>query len=139
MLTQAQADRLIEMLKHSVREDTFNWAVNRRQDEGFISVEEERIQFILHLKRNPFEIRLHFKTASRDIGLARVDSTPYHTNPDGTELRNTPHLHLYREGDDLAYAEPAPWYDVSDPLGTLQKFLEVVHARFRGPIQLEIV
>ena len=29
------------------------------------------------------------------MGLVRLDAYPYHSNPDGTELRNQPHLHVH--------------------------------------------
>jgi len=53
MLTQEQADRLIELLKRAIRERVFEWMENQRQDELFVAVEDERIQFALSLKRNP--------------------------------------------------------------------------------------
>ena len=103
-----------------------------------IAVEERELQFILSLKRNPFEIRLHLRTKSRDIGLLRLDNNLYHPNPDGTEIRNQPHLHTYREGYDLTWAEPVNWCDVSDPYGTLERFLAMIHARFPAGIQLDM-
>lgn len=138
MLTQEQADRLIAMLKTAVREDVFVWESNRQQNEFAVAVEDKKIQFVLSLKRNPFEIRLHLRTRDRDVGLVRVDNSRYHPNPDGTELRNQPHIHWYREGDDLAWAEPIHWYDVSDPLGTLDAFLDAIHMQFKSGYQLHM-
>ena len=77
MLTQAQADKLIATLKEAARKDAFVWEENRRQDEMVVAVEDQKIQFILTLKRNPFEIKLHLRTRDRDIGLVRVDNAPY--------------------------------------------------------------
>jgi hypothetical protein len=138
MLTQAQADRLIEMLKEALRTDSFVWQNNKAQDEIFAAVADRKIQFVLFLKRNPFEIRLHLRTRDRDIGLARVDNAPYHPNPDGTEIRDRPHLHLYREGEGLNWAEPVDWYDVANPLGTLERFLQIIRARFPAGYQLDM-
>ena len=116
------------------------WEVNQRQDEFVAAIEDEKIQFVLALKRNPFEIRLHLRTRDRDIGLVRVDNAPYHTNPDGTEIRNQPHLHVFREGyDNLEWAEPIPWYSVNDPLGTLERFLTEVRTRFPAGHQLAML
>jgi hypothetical protein len=47
MLTQAQAGRLIVLLKEA------------SSQRGFRLAEKQRIQFKLSMKRNPFEIRLH--------------------------------------------------------------------------------
>ena len=130
MLTQAQADRLIQLLKEAARTEVFVWERDKRQDELVVAVEDKKIQFILSLKRNPFEIRLHFRTRDRDIGLVRVDNFRYHANPDGTELRDQPHIHFFREGDGLNWAEPINWYDLNDPIATLEQFLEIIRTRF---------
>ena len=135
MLTQEQANHLIELLKAAVRNDAFVWQFKQRQDEVFASVSQETLKFILTLNRNPFEIRLHLRTKTDNIGLVRIDAAPYHANPDGTELRDTPHMHVYREGYELAWAEPIEWYDPEQPFQTLEKFLEETHARFPGGIQ----
>lgn len=139
MLTQAQADRLIATLKDAVREDGFVWEENRNDNELLVSVDDEKIQFVLFLKRNPFEIRLHLRTRDRDIGLVRLDNGRYHPNPDGTEIRDQPHLHVYREGYDLKWAEPVDWCDVNDPLSTLERFLDIIHSRFRNGHQLALI
>ncbi|HEY0551316.1 MAG TPA: hypothetical protein VGF13_17050 [Verrucomicrobiae bacterium] len=122
-----------------MRTDAFVWEIDRRQDEFIAAVEDDKVQFILTLKRNPFEIRLHLRTRDRDIGLVRVDNAPYHPNPDGTEIRNQPHMHVYREGFDLAWAQPITWYDVNDPLRTLERFLEEVRTSFPSGLQLAIL
>ena len=90
------------------------------------------------MKRNPFEIRLHCRTKNRDIGLVRLDNNPYHPNPDGSEIRNQPHLHVFREGFGLEWAEAVPWCDVNDPYGTLQRFLDVINASFPNGIQVDM-
>lgn len=139
MLSQEQADRLIAMLKEAARKTVFTWEQDQRQDEAVVAVEDERLQFVLSLKRNPFEIRLHFRTRGRDVGLVRVDNNPYHANPDGTEIRNQPHLHIYREGFNLGWAEPIDWYDVRSPWDTLDRFLEIIHTRFTFGSQLSLL
>src|SRR2546426_9993994 len=130
MLTQTQADRLIALLKEAVRTDPLSWKVNQIANEILVSIEEKGLQFVLSLKRNPFEIRFHFRTRDRDIGLVRLDNSPYHPNPDGSEIRDQPHLHRYREGYGLEWAEPVDWYDISDPFRTLERFLELINGRF---------
>lgn len=139
MLSQAQADRLIVELKEAARKDVFVWEHGLRQDEALVAVGDEKLQFVLTLSRNPFEIRLHARTRDRNIGLMRIDNAPYHRNPDGSELRDTPHLHIYREGCHLAWAEPIDWYDLTNPTGTLLRFLSEFKARFPSGITLAIV
>jgi hypothetical protein len=138
MLTQDQADQLIAMFKEATRRDVFVWEQDQRQEEAIVAIEDKKIQFILFLKRNPFEIRLHFRTRDQDIGLARVDNSKYHRNPDGRELRNQPHLHSFREGEDLKWAEAIDWYNVNDPLATLERFLEEIRTRFLSGYQLRM-
>ncbi len=130
MLTQLQADRLIALLKEAAMKEVFIWLENRAQTELFVAVEDERIQFKLSMKRNPYEIRLHLRTRDRDIGLVRLDAAPYHSNPDGTELRDQPHLHTYREGFGLEFAVAVDWHDPANPASTLERFLDEIHARF---------
>ena len=130
MITQAQADQLIAALKEAARKDPFIWQENLRQDEIVLAVGDPKLKFVLTLKRNLNEIKLHMRAQDRNIGLARIDNAPYHSNPDGSEIRNQPHLHLYREGHDLAWAESIDWYDLDRPLDTLEKFLNIINIRF---------
>lgn len=139
MLTQEQANRLIALLKEAVRKDALVWEMNKAQDELLVAVEEQEIQFILSMNRHPFKIRLHLRTRDRDIGLVRVDNASYHPNPDGTEIRGQPHIHVYREGEGLNWAEPIDWFDLNNPLATLECFLDFVHARFPSGHQLAML
>ena len=139
LLTQAQADRLIDLSKEAERTDPLVWIADRQTDEFLIAVNEKGLRFVLSLKRNPFEIRLHCRTRDRDIGLVRVDNSPYHPNPDGSEIRDRPHLHRYREGYGLEWADTVDWYNVNDPFGTLARFLEVINGRFPHGIQMELI
>lgn len=135
MLTQAQAQALIEALKEAIRRKRFEWTSGIRHDEVFVAVEDDNLRFILSLNRSPFKIRLHLRTTRGNIGLLRVDGARYHQNPDGTELRDTPHLHVYREDHDLRWAHPIDWYHPDDPIKTLNRFLDEAHASFPGGIQ----
>lgn len=138
LLTQAQADRVTDLAKDAERTDPFVWVANRQTDEGLTATDEKGLRFMLSLKRNPFEIRLHFGTRDRDIGLVRLDNSAYHPNPDGSEIRDQPHLHRYREGYGLEWAEPVDWYDLNNPFGTLERFLGTINTRFPNGIQMEL-
>jgi hypothetical protein len=139
MLTQAQADRLIDAMKEAARKDVLVWQNNQRQEELIVAVEDQKLQFVLNMKRGPFEIRLHLRTRDRNIGLVRLDAAPYHTNPDGTELRNQPHLHIYREGYELAFAEPVDWYDADKPLQTFERFLAIIRTKIPAGHTLDLI
>jgi len=132
MITQAQADQLIAALKEAARNDPFIWQENLRQDEIVLAVGDRKLKFVLTLKRNLNEIKLHMRTQDRNIGLARIDNAPYHCNPDGSEIRSQPHLHLYREGHELAWAEPIDWCD-------LEKFLNIINTRFRAGYSVSLI
>lgn len=136
-LTDAEARSLIDALKESARTDAFVWLNQTAQSEKFIEVGDAGNGFILHLKRNPFEIRLHFRSLRENVGLMRIDAARRHINPDGTEIVNQPHIHIFREGyENLPWAEPIDWMDLAHPVATLERFLEEIHARFRGGITL---
>lgn len=138
MLTQAQADRLIKIAKEATRANPLNWQAEKIEDELLVAKAEKGLQFILSMRRNPFEIRLHCRTKDRDVGLVRLDSNLYHPNPDGSEIHNQPHLHVFRENFGLSWAEPVTWCDVRDPYGTLQRFLQIINANFPNGIQVDM-
>lgn len=139
MLTQQQADRLIALLKEAVRKEVFVWELNKSQNELLVAVEEQEIQFVLSMNRHPHKIRLHLRTRDRDIGLVRVDNASYHSNPDSSEIRGQPHIHVYREGEGLNWAEPIDWFDLTNPLATLEHFLDFVHVRFPAGHQMAML
>ncbi len=136
-MTRDEARQLIEAMKESVRTETFVWLNDTAQNEKFIEVGNAASGFVLHLKRNPFEIRLHFRSLQHHVDLMRIDSAPRHINPDGTEIVRQPHLHVFREGyERLPWAEPIDWMDLANPVATLERFLAEIHARFSGGITL---
>lgn len=130
MLTQNEADELIAKAKEATRKEILSWGKTSRHDEPVIAVGEPDLQFVLSLSRNPFEIRAHFRTKSKNVHLARIDATKQHINPDGNRITG-PHLHWYREGyDHCEWAEEIDWYDVNKPLDTLFIFLDLIKTRF---------
>lgn len=129
MLTQAKADELLTKVKEAATTAVFTWMNDTRQEELFIAVEDRGLHFILSLKRNPFEIKAQLRTKDRHIPLARIDNAFQHINPDGEVIRG-PHLHWYKEGYGVAWAEPINWYRLDRPMDTLSRFLELVAARF---------
>ncbi len=136
MLTQAEGDALIFELKERVKNEYFVWKNNTAQNELIVAVGDDTLRFILSLKKNPHEIKLHLRTKKKDIGLLRIDNAPYHSNPDGEEIRG-PHMHYYVAGEELGYAELIDWYDLNDPVTTLLRFLDEARIKY-FEVQLEI-
>jgi len=135
LITQQEADDLIAKAKQAIRKDRLSWELNSRYDEQVIAVGNPELQFVLSITRNPFEIKAHFRTKKHNIHLARIDTQQQHLNPDGQKITG-PHLHLFREGfAHLEWAEVIDWYDVTKPLDTLHKFLDVIHTKFPNGIQ----
>lgn len=135
MLTQVEASELLAKAKEATRKDILDWYNPSRNDEVVIATGEPELQFQLSFTRNPFEIKAHFRTRSKNIQLARVDTQVQHINPDGTTIRG-PHLHLYREGfTHLEWAETIDWYDAEKPMDTLFKFLDIITTKFPKGIQ----
>ena len=135
MMTQAEAEEMLQKAKEAARKEVLSWSSPSRNDELVIATGEPDLQFLLSLTRNPFEIKAHFRTKSRSIGLARLDSQTQHFNPDGQRVLG-PHLHWYREGYlHLEWAEPVDWYDAAKPMDTLFKFLDLIRTRFPNGVQ----
>lgn len=133
-VTQAKADALISLVKEAARRDVFTWEHNTQQEELVLAVEDRNIGFLLTCKRNPFEIKAQLRTKDRHMPLVRLDNSVQHVNPDGNILRG-PHLHWFKEGYGLAWAEPATWYQGDKPMVTILHFLELVQTKFPNGIQ----
>ncbi len=135
MLTQQEADELFAAAKEAVRKEVLSWGTTSRHDEVVIVSTAPDTQFILSITRNPFEIKVHFRTKATNVQLARVDTQRQHINPDGQRIVG-PHLHWFREGyDHLEWAEEIDWYDPSKPLDTLFAFLKLIEVRFPSGVQ----
>lgn len=134
MITQIEADELLAKAKEATRKEILSWEKTSRHDEPVIAIGEPDLQFVLSLNRNPFEIKAHFRTKNKSVNLARIDATRQHINPDGKRITG-PHLHWYREGYGLEWAEEIDWYDNNKPLDTLFKFLELIRTRFPRGVQ----
>ena len=138
MLSQAKADELIALAKEAAAREVFTWLHDTAQDQLVVAVTDSDLQFLLTLKRNPFEVKAHLRTKDRHIALARIDNAVQHVNPDGEVLRG-PHIHWYREGQHLAWAELIDWYDLSRPMDTLMRFLGLIATRFPHGLQEALI
>lgn len=113
-LTQAEADRLLELPKHIGSRDVLELTTNNAMDHDWqLFSHDNREEFILTVERGRRNnLRVKYQTRARKvIVLARLDlnGSPHRNPPDQPyrpgELLPGSHLHLYREGfeDRVAY------------------------------------
>ena len=129
MLSAQRVQQLLDMAKEAAARECVTWEIDQRQEELVVAVEDRGLVFLLSMKRNTYEITAQLRTRERHVPLARIDNAAQHVNPDGTVLRG-PHLHIFKEGEGLAWAEPIAWYDLNRPMDTLMHFLDVIRTRF---------
>lgn len=134
MLTAQRVQQILDMAKEVAAKECVTWQVDQRQEELVLAVEDRGLAFLLSMKRNTFEVTAQIRTRERNLLLARIDNAAQHVNPDGSVLRG-PHLHVYREGDGLAWAELIDWYDLARPMDTLMHFLSLIQTRFPHGLQ----
>ena len=109
MLTQKEADMLIDMLKKTVEEEIsfpsgkgrveFNVTGDRREDMFVINISRKGI--------NATGATYQGRVRTSGVLLMRLDVNPtaVHPNPDGEKIEGT-HLHIYTEKHDMGYAIP---------------------------------
>lgn len=149
ILTQEEADELLEMLKKCVQK-SFSLPKNGERDNLEIQAINDRSKiFIISVSRvNKSVDKVSFTARYKkgDVRLLRLDVSPTwtHRNPEalgGEKIIGT-HLHLYREGFDDKYAEH---FNVDDPdlykyfLAFLDKFNVVEKCEIKLQTELEEV
>ncbi len=107
MLTQSEADYLMELEKRFAQDDVLILgAPGIRIERELISV-DGRERFWLDIYQGRIELRKFTlqERARAVVPLVRLDigSTLRHTNPDETVITG-PHIHVFREGYDLKFA-----------------------------------
>ena len=111
LLTQAEADRLIDMLKRAVKTEiyfpsqkgkvTFNVVGDSRSDEFVINIDRKGKA----AEKCTYQGRVYYNNQV----LMRLDIDPngMHTNPPpSNEIIRGNHLHIYSEKYDMTYAIP---------------------------------
>jgi len=144
MLTQAEADLFIQMVKCFVRPPATITIPPGVDDTYELTSHDNRESFLLDVWRGTLRLtKLKFQNRVRTaIVLVRldVDGAP-HTNPDGLKLSGT-HIHLFREGYDDRWAYPveaARFSVLSDPAATFQHFCSFCRIESVPPVQGVIV
>ncbi len=144
MLTQAEADQLIQLPKH-FSQSPASISIPPGADETYeLAGPGDRERFLLDVWRGTLRLtKLKFQNRVRSVVvLVRldVDGAP-HTNPDGQRLAGT-HLHVFREGWDDKWATPvdaAAFTLLSDPATTFQEFCAFCNIESPPPVQGVIV
>lgn len=144
MLTQAEADHLIQMSKHFVRPPASITIPPGGDDTYELASIDDRETFLLDVWRGALRLtKLKFQNRVRTaVVLVRldIDGAP-HTNPDGQRLSGT-HLHMFKEGYDDRWAypvDPNSFTLLSDPGATFQDFCAYCNIESPPPVQGTIV
>ncbi len=140
MLTQAEADALMAMVKRFVRPPAFI-ALPAGVDETYeLASSDGKEEFQIDVWRGTLRLsKLKFQNRVRKaIILVRLDigGAP-HTNPDGTRLPGT-HIHIFREGYDDKWAQrvdTARFTAVTDAGKTFQQFCAFCKIESPPPVQ----
>lgn len=141
MLTQAEADRLMAMVKRFADQTTIIFPLAGEISQLEVKSVDGRESFLIDVNRKG-KVKISkctYQERYRVIEvLLRLDvDGPPHDNPDGTEVP-CPHLHIYREGFAAKWAYPLPvgrFTDTADLANTLREFLEYCNVQDIPSIQ----
>ncbi len=112
MLTQREANRLIEVLKSIKDPGLFIFPNHRAQARINVVSNSTKDRFLVTVNRKAFRAtkcsyqELYSSGDNEILFRLDVDSSP-HCNPDDTVVES-PHLHVYREGFGDSWAIPLP-------------------------------
>lgn len=126
-LTQADADRLLAMVKHAPNTGLRPFPAQGGYLDVPLVTKNSHEKFILTINRtSKIEAKLTYQTRARQVViLARLDFGIEHRNPDGTRV-GSPHLHIYKEGygDKWAYELPHTNFQTFDGASNMQDWLD---------------
>ncbi|MDR1798121.1 MAG: hypothetical protein LBR44_11945 [Clostridiales Family XIII bacterium] len=128
MLTQAEADNLIAMLKTIERPTAFRFPLAGEQKTVDAVSGDGRERFLFDVNRSHIKLSkcTYQNRYRKDTVLLRLDiGRGPHNNPDGSSV-DCPHLHIYKEGyeDRWAYALPAGFTADENLITKLIEFLK---------------
>ncbi len=128
LLTQSESKILLDMKKNSIDDNAISLPDLGGTLDIHLQEEAGKELFIVNYTRHSINLykRNHHFRARKVIGIARLDlDGPPHRNPDGEEI-GPRHLHLYREGYALRWAQEVPdsFSNLDDSFETLQDFLK---------------
>lgn len=144
MLTQAEADQFMQMVKHFIRRPATITIPPGVDDTYELAGPNNKETFLLDVWRGTLRLsKLKYQNRVQTaVILVRldVDGAP-HTNPDGVRLSGT-HMHLFREGFDDKWAYPVDhslFSTLSDPGGTFHHFCAFCKIEAPPPVQGVII
>jgi len=114
-LTQAEANLLLTMEKHRTNDESHRFGALRLEIP--LQSVDQREHFLLDIGRGRINLlKGTYQTrAKQAVILARLDfGGQPHRNPDGQEV-SCPHLHIFREGFAVKWAQPLPVEHFSNP------------------------
>ena len=146
MLTQKEADTLIEMLKSIQDSDNpLSFPTPGSAEKLFLQSEDGKCEFIVDINRKGYVHILKKCTYQgryqKSIALLRLDiGAAEHTNPDGTIVSEN-HIHVYREGagDKWAYELPEEFIHPDDLVQTTIDFLKYFNAQNADSLEIQTV
>jgi hypothetical protein len=127
-LTQAEADTLIAMEKHTANEQQTLFPASGNSINLPLVSADKREHFFLDISRGRRDLLkgTYQNRARQVVVLVRLDfGGKPHRNPDDTEIPS-PHLHIYRESFGTKWAMPIPvdkFSNMSDIWKTLFDFM----------------
>ena len=143
ILTQAEADALIAMEKHSSDDGHHRFPIRGESLSVPLHSADRRENFLLDLSRGRIDLqKVKMQNRGRQVVvLVRLDlgGAP-HRNPDDEEIA-APHLHLYREGFGDRWAVPLPadrFRNPADTWATFEDFLRLCNVTQQPHIQREL-
>jgi hypothetical protein len=140
MLSQAEADMLIDLDKVKASDAVHTFPGPGGGIEVPLVSRDRTEHFVLDVTRGRIDLaKVSYNTRGRHvICLVRLDvNGPPHRNPDGEEVA-CPHLHRYREGYGLRWAEPlatGAFSDLGNMEQTLSEFLSLCHVSDQPLVQ----
>jgi hypothetical protein len=143
ILTQAEADALVAMEKHSSDDIRHRFPMRGESLSVPLHSADRRENFLLDLSCGRIDLqKVKMQNRGRQVVvLVRLDlgGAP-HRNPDDMEIP-APHLHLYREGFGDKWAVPLPagrFRNPADTWATFEDFLRFCNITQQPHIQREL-
>ncbi|MCZ0861011.1 hypothetical protein O0S10_07200 [Methanocorpusculum sp. MG] len=130
LVSQSNADTLLYLPKQRVNDHLHTYPdAGCRLEVPIIAIDRSELFYLTVTpgKYDFYKVSDQLRVKSTNILLARIDigSSLVHINPDGERIVG-PHLHTYREGYSLRFAqtlENTPFTSPEDPWKTLDEFM----------------
>jgi len=128
IISQNEADALFQMEKISTAANELKFPSLGGNLELSFTSENNKEEFFINYRQSSINLvkRNHHMRGRNILGLARLDLFgPPHRNPNGEEIGPC-HLHLYKEGYDLKWAQEVPenlFGNLKDSYETLRLFM----------------